>query len=134
MGLSVWEAACAHALDVGARSYGSLKSILANNLDRTPESDQAAHDMAPSMRCSSPSAAREFICGEPFPSDKIGQPGMTEVPNRLISKKVLLRYAGTEADERRLFYVGMTRARDLLVMSCPEKANTDKVSRPAKSA
>ena len=30
------EAACAHALDVGARSYGSLKSILANNLDRRP--------------------------------------------------------------------------------------------------
>jgi len=30
------EAACAHAIDVGARSYGSLKSILANNLDRQP--------------------------------------------------------------------------------------------------
>ena len=30
------EAACAHAVDVGARSYGSLKSILANNLDRRP--------------------------------------------------------------------------------------------------
>jgi transposase len=30
------EAGCAHALDVGARSYGSLKSILANNLDRRP--------------------------------------------------------------------------------------------------
>src|SRR5207248_2471508 len=43
-------------------------------------------------------------------------------------KKVLLRYAGTESDERRLFYVGMTRARDLLVMSCPEKANTNRVS------
>lgn len=63
-----------------------------------------------------------------FPSDKIGQPGTTEVPSRLMPKKVLLRYAGTEADERRLFYVGMTRARDLLVVSCPEKANVNRVS------
>jgi transposase len=30
------EAACAHAIDIGARSYGSLKSILANRLDRRP--------------------------------------------------------------------------------------------------
>jgi transposase len=30
------EAACAHAIDIGARSYGSLKSILANRLDRQP--------------------------------------------------------------------------------------------------
>ena len=30
------EAACAHAIDIGARSYGSLKSILANSLDRRP--------------------------------------------------------------------------------------------------
>lgn len=63
-----------------------------------------------------------------FPSDKIGQPGTTEVPSKLIPKKVLLRYAGTEADERRLFYVGMTRARDLLVLSCPQKANKNRVS------
>jgi transposase len=30
------EGACAHAIDIGARSYGSLKSILANRLDRRP--------------------------------------------------------------------------------------------------
>jgi DNA helicase-2/ATP-dependent DNA helicase PcrA len=63
-----------------------------------------------------------------FPSNKIGQAGTTEAPSRLIPKKVLSRYAGTEADERRLFYVGMTRARDLLVVSCPERANTNRVS------
>jgi transposase len=28
------EAACARALDIGARTYGSVKSILDNNLDR----------------------------------------------------------------------------------------------------
>jgi DNA helicase-2/ATP-dependent DNA helicase PcrA len=63
-----------------------------------------------------------------FPSNKIGQTGSTEVPSKLIPKKILSRYAGTEADERRLFYVGMTRARDLLVMSCPARANIKKVS------
>jgi len=30
------EAAASHAADIGARTYGSLKSILANNLDRRP--------------------------------------------------------------------------------------------------
>jgi transposase len=30
------EAAASHAADIGARTYGSLKSILANNLDRQP--------------------------------------------------------------------------------------------------
>lgn len=63
-----------------------------------------------------------------FPSDRIGQADATAVPSRLVQKKVLSRYAGTEADERRLFYVGMTRARDLLVVSCPERANTNRVS------
>jgi DNA helicase II / ATP-dependent DNA helicase PcrA len=63
-----------------------------------------------------------------FPSDKIGQLGSTEVPSKLIPKNALSRYAGTEADERRLFYVGMTRARDMVVMSCPERAHTNKVS------
>jgi DNA helicase-2/ATP-dependent DNA helicase PcrA len=63
-----------------------------------------------------------------FPSGKAGQPGETEVPVDLISRNVLTRYAGTQADERRLFYVGMTRARDLLVVSCPERANTNRVS------
>lgn len=62
-----------------------------------------------------------------FPSKKIGQIHATSVPNRLISKKALKRYAGTEADERRLFYVGTTRARDLLVMSSPERANANRV-------
>ena len=63
-----------------------------------------------------------------FPSRRIGQLAATEVPSRLIPKKVLLRYAGTNAAERRLLYVGITRARDLLVLSCAEKANTNRVS------
>lgn len=62
-----------------------------------------------------------------FPSDKIGRIRQTDVPRRIVPKNLLARYAGSEADERRLFYVAMTRARDLLVMSCPEKANVNRV-------
>jgi DNA helicase-2/ATP-dependent DNA helicase PcrA len=34
------------------------------------------------------------------------------------------RYEGSDADERRLFYVAMTRARDLLVLSTHERVTT----------
>ena len=32
------------AIDIGARTYGSVKSILANNLDRRPSSKRPADD------------------------------------------------------------------------------------------
>jgi transposase len=35
------EAAASHAADIGARTYGSIKSILANNLDRRPQTRPA---------------------------------------------------------------------------------------------
>jgi transposase len=38
------EAAAARAIDIGTRSYGSLKSILANNLDRRPAPTRSADD------------------------------------------------------------------------------------------
>jgi len=63
-----------------------------------------------------------------FPSDKIGKIRPTEVPKKVIPNDVLARYAGSDADERRLFYVAMTRARDLLVLSCPQRANINRVS------
>ena len=34
-------AACARALEIGARTYGSVRSILDNHLDRTPASAAA---------------------------------------------------------------------------------------------
>lgn len=40
------DAAAARAIDIGARNYGSVKSILANNLDRRPTSKRSA-DNAP---------------------------------------------------------------------------------------
>ena len=36
------EAACNRALDIGARTYGSVRSILDNRLDQTPAPPQAA--------------------------------------------------------------------------------------------
>ena len=63
-----------------------------------------------------------------FPSDKVGRIRYTEVPRRIVPKSLLARYSGSEADERRLFYVAMTRARDLLVLTCPQKANINRVS------
>jgi transposase len=38
------EAAATRALDIGARTYGSIKSILANNLDRRPAHKRSADD------------------------------------------------------------------------------------------
>ena len=36
------EAAAERAIDIGARTYGSVKSILDNNLDRRPAQKRAA--------------------------------------------------------------------------------------------
>jgi transposase len=38
------DAAAARAIDIGARNYGSVKSILANNLDRRPPHKRSADD------------------------------------------------------------------------------------------
>jgi DNA helicase-2/ATP-dependent DNA helicase PcrA len=49
-----------------------------------------------------------------FPSARMGQEQRWYVPEDLFDKA---RYQGREDDERRLFYVALTRARDLLVLS-----------------
>lgn len=49
-----------------------------------------------------------------FPSSRTGQQGDWRVPEKLFSTS---RYEGSENDERRLFYVAMTRARDYLSIS-----------------
>lgn len=40
------EAACSRALDIGARTYGSVRSILDNRLDQTPAPRPARDDRA----------------------------------------------------------------------------------------
>jgi len=50
-----------------------------------------------------------------FPSSRMGQEQLWYIPDQLFDKS---RYQGREDDERRLFYVAVTRARELLVLSC----------------
>jgi DNA helicase-2/ATP-dependent DNA helicase PcrA len=49
-----------------------------------------------------------------FPSSRMGREQRWYLPDDLFDKK---RYQGREEDERRLFYVAMTRAREMLVLS-----------------
>jgi DNA helicase II / ATP-dependent DNA helicase PcrA len=53
-----------------------------------------------------------------FPSSRTGRPQEWLVPRYLFSQA---RYEGSDADERRLFYVAMTRARDWLSLSRHER-------------
>lgn len=50
-----------------------------------------------------------------FPSARMGEKQLWYLPEDLFD---VTRYQGKEDDERRLFYVAMTRARELLVLSC----------------
>ena len=56
-----------------------------------------------------------------FPSSKTGTPGDWYVPQGLFDHA---RYEGTLDDERRLFYVAVTRARDWLSLSAHERVKT----------
>jgi DNA helicase-2/ATP-dependent DNA helicase PcrA len=56
-----------------------------------------------------------------FPSSRTGKAQDWLVPRHLFAAH---RYEGTDADERRLFYVAMTRARDWLSVSRHEKVTT----------
>ncbi|MGF9648715.1 ATP-dependent DNA helicase [Pseudarthrobacter oxydans] len=60
-----------------------------------------------------------------FPSNKVGTQ-----QNWLIDASLFdaARYEGSDADERRLFYVAMTRARDWVSLSSHERVNTRKTA------
>ena len=59
-----------------------------------------------------------------FPTTKTGQQQQWLVPRALFAAS---RYEGSDADERRLFYVAATRARDWLSLSRHERVNTKTV-------
>ena len=52
-----------------------------------------------------------------FPASRAGQQGSWCLPDEVMAPSVKQRYAGGDEEERRLFYVAMTRARDLLYIS-----------------
>ena len=60
-----------------------------------------------------------------FPSSKTGSSQTWYVPEQLFDKR---RYEGTENDERRLFYVAITRARDWLSLSTHDTPNKQRVA------
>jgi DNA helicase-2/ATP-dependent DNA helicase PcrA len=59
-----------------------------------------------------------------FPGRKVGSPPTVLVPDSLFH---IDRYAGSDADERRLFYVAITRARDFLSVSRHERITRNRV-------
>ncbi|MFN8031874.1 MAG: ATP-dependent DNA helicase [Mycobacterium sp.] len=59
-----------------------------------------------------------------FPSDRAGRQQKFLIPRTAFNAE---RYEGTEVDERRLFYVAMTRARDWLSLSRHERVVTQSV-------
>ncbi|MGH3265474.1 MAG: PD-(D/E)XK nuclease family protein, partial [Trebonia sp.] len=65
------------------------------------------------------------LTGKRFPSSHTGRLGNWFVPRSLFAAS---RYEGSDADERRLFYVAMTRARDWLSLSRHERVTKNRVS------
>ena len=60
-----------------------------------------------------------------FPTTKAGQPQTWLVPRESFAAA---RYEGSDADERRLFYVAATRARDWLSVSRHDRVTTNRVA------
>ena len=56
-----------------------------------------------------------------FPSSRAGQPQDWMLPDEVFPASVRSRYEGGDAEERRLFYVALTRARDTAYLSCFQK-------------
>lgn len=56
-----------------------------------------------------------------FPSQRTGQAREWLLPDAVFPPATRRRYEGSETEERRLFYVAMTRARDALYLSCFER-------------
>lgn len=56
-----------------------------------------------------------------FPSRRAGQPQEWLLPEAVFPREVRRRYEGGDAEERRLFYVALTRARDAVYLSWFER-------------
>jgi DNA helicase-2/ATP-dependent DNA helicase PcrA len=58
-----------------------------------------------------------------FPARMAGRPQDWLIPETIFTPDARQRYQGGEMEERRLFYVALTRARDMLYLSCFRKIN-----------
>jgi DNA helicase-2/ATP-dependent DNA helicase PcrA len=66
------------------------------------------------------------VTGKRFPSSRVGQVSTWIIPRDLFDAD---RYEGTLNDERRLFYVALTRAREWVSISSHEKVKTQRGSK-----
>ncbi len=64
-----------------------------------------------------------------FPASRAGRQGEWCLPNDVMLPEVKQRYAGGDEEERRLFYVAMTRARDILYLSHFDKTDRQRSKR-----
>ena len=121
--------------DRGIWYYKNLAALLTNyahgayeGFDGEPEIDIDAVDMTTVHAAKGlewPVVFLPSLTGRRFPSSKTGHAGTWLVPRELFDAA---RYEGSDADERRLFYVALTRARDWVSLSAHERVNKNRGS------
>ena len=121
--------------DRGAWYYGNLAIYIANyakgayeDFDGEPDLSVDAVDLTTVHKAKGLEWRVVFVPSltkSRFPSSKTGRPRDWLVPRHLFSQE---RYEGSDADERRLFYVAMTRARDWLSLSRHERITKNRVA------
>ena len=114
--------------DRGAWYYGNLAIYISNyakgayeDFDGEPDVQVDAVDLTTVHKAKGLEWRVVFVpslTNRRFPSSMTGRQQNWLVPRHLFSAE---RYEGSDADERRLFYVAMTRARDWLSLSRHEK-------------
>jgi len=103
---------------VRLRAY--LEHFATRAAEETPDTDPAAADGVQIMTIHQAKGLEFPVVFLPslvegrMPSARTGWPQQWYVPDHLFNRE---RYEGREADEARLFYVALTRARELLILS-----------------
>jgi DNA helicase II / ATP-dependent DNA helicase PcrA len=121
--------------DRGAWYYGNLAIYIANyakgayeDFDGEPDVSIDAVDLTTVHKAKGLEWRVVFVPSltkSRFPSSRTGRPRDWLVPRHMFNPE---RYEGSDADERRLFYVAMTRARDWLSLSRHERITKNRVS------
>lgn len=119
--------------DRGGWYYKNLATLLTNyaigayeGFDGEPDVESDAVDLSTVHSAKGlewPVVFLPSLTGRRFPSGKTGQAGHWLVPPNLFDPS---RYEGSDGDERRLFYVALTRARDWVSLSAHERVNINK--------
>jgi ATP-dependent DNA helicase UvrD/PcrA len=117
---------------VRLRAY--LEHFAARAAEETQDTDPAAADAVQIMTVHQAKGLEFPVVFLPslvegrMPSARTGRPQQWYVPDHMFNRE---RYEGREADEARLFYVALTRARELLVLSWFE-AHSVQRARPSR--